>query len=64
MATDFKDLHMPHDDHAPMVTFNRIDKTAYFIFRRRRYDLPGKFKTLAEAQYVAQRQCRLMGWKG
>jgi len=54
--------HMSDEDDAPTVTYNRIDKKAFFIFRRRRYELLGEYKNLAEAQHVAEKECRSMRW--
>ncbi|MDM9627719.1 hypothetical protein QTL95_17615 [Rhizobium sp. S152] len=54
---------MSDTETPPTVTFNRINKKAFFIFRLQRYELPGMYKSLAEAQYVAERQCRSMGWE-
>lgn len=61
--TEWK-THMSDKEQAPMVTFNRIDKSAYFSFNGRRYELQGKYNSLDDARQVAEKQCRAMGWNG
>lgn len=51
-------------ENPPTVTYNRLNRKAFFIFRRQRYELAGTYNSLVEAQYVAERQCRSMGWEG
>ena len=55
--------YMSDEEDAPLVTYNRIDGKAFFVFQRRRYDLPGHYRSLSEAQFVAEKQCRAMGWR-
>ena len=54
---------MSNEEDAPLVTYNRVDGKAFFVFQRRRYDLPGQYRSLSDAQYVAEKQCRSMGWQ-
>jgi hypothetical protein len=61
--TEWK-TQMSDKEHAPMVTFNRIDKSAHFSFKGRRYELQGKYNSLDDARQVAEKQCRAMGWNG
>lgn len=55
---------MSEKEQAPLVTFNRIDKSASYTFRGRRQELPGKYHSLEDARRVAEKQCRALGWKG
>ena len=46
------------------VTHDRITGGAYFYFRGKRFDLPGKYASQGEAQKAAEDRCRAMGWRG
>ncbi|MHC2299185.1 hypothetical protein [Rhizobium mongolense] len=48
----------------PAVTLNQSDHTASYVFRGKKFDLPGKYSTLGDAIRDAERQCRNMGWSG
>ncbi len=51
-------------DEAPTVIHEGLSKTASFFFRDRKFALPGKYETLADAKKAAEEKCRLMGWRG
>lgn len=48
----------------PAVTLDQITGNASFVFRGKKYDLPGKFAGLGDAQKAAEDRCRALGWRG
>ncbi|NRP70632.1 hypothetical protein ILFOPFJJ_01513 [Ensifer psoraleae] len=51
-------------NETPAVTLDRITGNASFVFRGQKYDLPGKYAGLGDAQKAAEARCRALGWRG
>lgn len=48
----------------PAVNIDQLTGRASFVFRGKKYDLPGTYGSLGEAVAAAEKRCRVMGWLG
>ncbi|MET4687432.1 hypothetical protein ABIA20_003890 [Sinorhizobium fredii] len=48
----------------PAVTLDQLTGKASFVFRGKKYELPGTYTGLGGAHKAAEDRCRALGWRG